>query len=53
MTKPDSRKATKPASQDAINLRRKRKFTHSLRGNFKGKGLLKALMIEKKKEREF
>jgi AbrB family looped-hinge helix DNA binding protein len=29
-----------------------REFVHSLRGKFKGKGLLKALMAEKKKERE-
>lgn len=30
-----------------------REYVHSLRGKFKGKGLLKALMAEKKKEREF
>ena len=29
-----------------------REYIHSLRGRFKGKGLLKALMAEKKKERE-
>jgi len=29
-----------------------REFVHSLRGKFKGKGLLKALMIEKKRERK-
>jgi AbrB family looped-hinge helix DNA binding protein len=29
-----------------------REFVHSLRGKFKGKGLLKALMAEKKRERE-
>ena len=29
-----------------------REYIHSLRGKFKGKGLLKALMAEKKKERE-
>jgi len=29
-----------------------REYVHSLRGRFKGKGLLKALMAEKKKERE-
>lgn len=29
-----------------------REYVHSLRGKFKGKGLLKALMSEKKKERE-
>jgi AbrB family looped-hinge helix DNA binding protein len=29
-----------------------REFVHSLRGKFKGRGLLKALMAEKKKERE-
>jgi AbrB family looped-hinge helix DNA binding protein len=28
-----------------------REYVHSLRGKFKGKGLLKALMAEKKKER--
>jgi len=28
-----------------------REYVHSLRGRFKGKGLLKALMNEKKKER--
>jgi hypothetical protein len=28
-----------------------REFVHSLRGRFKGKGLLKALMTEKEKER--
>lgn len=30
-----------------------REYVHSLRGKFKGKGLLKALMAEKKKESEF
>ena len=30
-----------------------REYVHSLRGKFKGKGLLKALMADKKKEREF
>lgn len=29
-----------------------REFVHSVRGKFKGKGLLKALMAEKKKERQ-
>ena len=29
-----------------------RDYIHSLRGRFKGKGLLKALMAEKKKESE-
>jgi len=29
-----------------------REYIHSLRGKFKGKGLLKALMEEKKRERE-
>ena len=29
-----------------------REFVHSLRGKFKGKGLLKALMAEKKMERK-
>lgn len=29
-----------------------REYVHSLRGKYKGKGLLKALMSEKKKERE-
>jgi AbrB family looped-hinge helix DNA binding protein len=29
-----------------------REYIHSLRGKFKGKGLLKALMAEKKQERE-
>jgi len=29
-----------------------REYVHSLRGKLKGKGLLKALMAEKKKERE-
>ena len=29
-----------------------REYIHSLRGKFKGKGLLKALMAEKKRERE-
>ena len=29
-----------------------REYLHGLRGKFKGKGLLKALMAEKKKERE-
>jgi AbrB family looped-hinge helix DNA binding protein len=28
-----------------------REYVHSLRGKFKGKGLLKALMAEKKKEK--
>ncbi|HUS13139.1 MAG TPA: AbrB/MazE/SpoVT family DNA-binding domain-containing protein [Pyrinomonadaceae bacterium] len=30
-----------------------REYVHSLRGKFRGKGLLKALMSEKEKEREF
>ncbi len=30
-----------------------REYVHSLRGKFRGKGLLKALTTEKKKEREF
>ena len=30
-----------------------REYVHSLRGKFRGKGLLKALMTEKEKEREF
>jgi AbrB family looped-hinge helix DNA binding protein len=29
-----------------------REYVHGLRGKFKGKGLLKALMADKKKERE-
>jgi len=29
-----------------------REYVHSLRGKFKGKGLLKVLMADKKKERE-
>lgn len=29
-----------------------REYIHSLRGKFKGKGLMKALMAEKKRERE-
>jgi len=29
-----------------------REYVHSLRGKYKGKGLLKALMEEKKRERE-
>ena len=29
-----------------------REYVHSLRGKFKGKGLLKAVMADKKKERE-
>jgi AbrB family looped-hinge helix DNA binding protein len=29
-----------------------REFVHSLRGKYKGKGLLKALMAEKKREKE-
>ena len=29
-----------------------RHYVHSIRGKYKGKGLLKALMAEKKKERE-
>ena len=29
-----------------------REFVHSLRGRLKGKGLLKSLMLEKKRERE-
>ena len=29
-----------------------REYIHSLRGKFKGKGLLKALMAEKQRERE-
>ena len=29
-----------------------REYVHSLRGKFKGKGLLKALMAEKEKEKE-
>ena len=30
-----------------------REYVHSVRGKFKGKGLLKALMADRKKEREF
>jgi len=30
-----------------------RDYVHSLRGKFKGKGLMKTLMAEKKREREF
>lgn len=29
-----------------------REYVHSIRGKFKGKGLLKALMADRKKERE-
>jgi AbrB family looped-hinge helix DNA binding protein len=29
-----------------------REYVHSLRGRFRGKGLMKALMAEKKRERE-
>ncbi len=29
-----------------------REYIHSLRGRFRGKGLMKALMVEKKRERE-
>jgi len=52
MTKTDSRNATKPSSQDAIELLKKRAFVHSLRGKFKGKGLLEELMAEKQRERK-
>jgi hypothetical protein len=45
MTKKDSRNPTKPASQVVIDLRRKQEFAHSLLGKFKGKDLLKALMV--------
>ena len=30
-----------------------RDYVHSLRGKFRGKGLMKTLMAEKKREREF
>ena len=30
-----------------------RDYVHSLRGKFRGKGLMKSLMAEKKREREF
>ena len=30
-----------------------REYVHSLRGKYKGKGLMKALMADKKREREF
>ena len=30
-----------------------REYIHSLRGKYKGKGLLKALMAEKQREKEF
>jgi AbrB family looped-hinge helix DNA binding protein len=30
-----------------------REYVHSLRGKYKGKGLLKALMAEKRREREY
>jgi AbrB family looped-hinge helix DNA binding protein len=30
-----------------------REYVHSLRGKYKGKGLLKALMAEKQREKEF
>ena len=43
---------TKPASQDVIELLKKREFVHSLRGKFKGKGLLEELMAEKQRERK-
>ena len=52
MTKTDSLNATKPTSQDAIELLKKREFVHSLRGKFKGKGLLEELMAEKQRERK-
>jgi hypothetical protein len=29
-----------------------REYIHSLRGRYKGKGLMKALLIEKKRERD-
>lgn len=30
-----------------------REYVHSLRGKYKGKGLMKALMAEKKREKEY
>ncbi len=30
-----------------------REFVHSLRGKYKGKGLMKALMADKKREKEY
>lgn len=52
MTKTNSRNANKPASQDAIELLKKREFVHSLCGKFKGKGLLEELIAEKERERK-
>ena len=37
------------AAKEIIPKPASREFIHSLRGKFKGKGLLKALMVERKK----
>ena len=48
MVKP---KAKIKANRDA-NKHVTREYIHSIRGKFKGKGLLKALMTEKEKEQK-
>ena len=51
-----TKRATQPKHRTAVSSNQNatapvtREFVHSLRGKFKGKGLLKALMAEKKRE---
>jgi len=42
-----------PTTKQIILTPVTREYIHSLRGKYKGKGLMKALMAEKKREREF
>ena len=45
------RRLTKPARLTTGGKTITREYIHSLRGKFRGKGLLKALMAEKKREK--
>jgi hypothetical protein len=47
-----SKRADSPTVKEGSKRQVTREYVHSLRGKFKGKGLLKALMAEKNKERE-
>jgi hypothetical protein len=47
MAKPESKPRANRDSKKHVT----REYVHSLRGKFKGKGLLKALMAEKKREK--
>jgi hypothetical protein len=45
------KRLTKTAPLTTARKRITREYVHSLRGKFRGKGLLKALIAEKKRER--